>query len=70
MMIFVESTGVNMAFQILLLIIDRRGVSIMSGLLLIRRVAHLRVYDDRFGVTKNMENSSRKVPSEIGVVPK
>jgi hypothetical protein len=35
-MIFVECIGVNMAFQIPLLIIDRRGVSIMFGVLLIR----------------------------------
>ena len=44
-MIFVECTGVNMAFQIPLLIIDRREVSIMSGVLPTRRVAHVRVYD-------------------------
>jgi hypothetical protein len=70
MMIFMESTGVDMAFQILMLIIDQRGVSIMSGVLLIHRVAHLRVYDNRFGVTRNMENSTKKVPGEIGIVPK
>ena len=43
--LFVECTGVIMAFQIPLLIIDRRGVSIMSGVLPTRSVAHLRVYD-------------------------
>jgi hypothetical protein len=44
-MIFVECTGVNMAFQIPVLIIDWRGVLIMSGVLPTHRVAHLRVYD-------------------------
>jgi hypothetical protein len=44
-MILMECTGVNMAFQIPLLIIDQRGVSIMYGVLPTRRVTHLRVYD-------------------------
>ena len=40
---FAEHTGAIMGFQILLLVIDRRGVSIMSGVIPNRRVAHLRV---------------------------
>ena len=40
---FVERTGAIMGVQIPLLVIDRRGVSIMSGVILNRRVAHLRV---------------------------
>ena len=34
-----------MGFQIPLLVIDRRGVTIMSGVIPNRRVAHLRVGD-------------------------
>jgi hypothetical protein len=45
MMIFVECIGINVAFQIPLLTIDWGGVSIMSGVLPIHRVAHLSVYD-------------------------
>jgi hypothetical protein len=41
-MIIVECTWVSTAFQSPLLIIDRRGVSIMSGVFPTRRVAHLR----------------------------
>ena len=42
---FVERTGAIMGFQIPLLVIDRRGVSIMSGEIPNRRVARLRVDD-------------------------
>ena len=42
---FVERTGAIMGFQIPLLVIDQRGVSIMSGVTPNRRVARLRVYD-------------------------
>ena len=42
---FVERIGAIMGFQIPLLVIDRRGVSIMSGVIPNRRVARLRVYD-------------------------
>ena len=43
--IFREHTGAIMGFQIPLLVIDRRGVSIMSGVFPNRRLARLRVYD-------------------------
>ena len=43
--IIVECTGAIMGFQILQLVIDRRGVSVMCGVFLKRRVAHLRVED-------------------------
>ena len=43
--IIVECTGAIMGFQIPMLVIDRRGVSIMIGVFPIRRVAHLRVDD-------------------------
>ena len=43
--LFVECTGVIMGIQALLLIIDRRGVSIMSGVFPNRGVTHLRVDD-------------------------
>ena len=39
-----ESTGAIMGFQIPLLVIDRRSVSVMSGAFPNRRVSHLRVY--------------------------
>ena len=42
---FVECTEAMMGVQIPLLVIDRRGVSIMSGVIPNRRVAHLRVDD-------------------------
>jgi hypothetical protein len=42
--IFVEYTGVIMILQNTLLIIDRRGVSIMSVSFSDRRVTHLRVH--------------------------
>src|SRR3954463_7520170 len=40
--VIVEYVGVNTDFQVPLLIIDRRGVSIMSTLFANRRVTHLR----------------------------
>ena len=42
---FDGSTGAIMGFQIPLLVIDRRVVSVMSGVFPNRRVTHLRVYD-------------------------
>ena len=42
---FTEHTGAIMGFQIPLLVIDRRGVSIMYGVIPNHRVAHLRVDD-------------------------
>jgi len=39
----VECTGVIMGIPVPLMIIDRRGVSIMSGVFPNRRVTHLRV---------------------------
>ena len=42
---FVERIGAIMGFQIPLLVIDRSGVSIMSGVIPNRGVAHLRVDD-------------------------
>ena len=42
---FVERTGAIMGFQIPLLVIDQRGVSIMSGVILNRGVGQLRVDD-------------------------
>ena len=42
---FAEHIGAIMGFQIPLLVIDRRGVSIMSGVIPNRRVEHLRVDD-------------------------
>ena len=42
---FVERTWAIMGFQIPLLVIDQRGVSIMSGVIPNRGVAHLRVDD-------------------------
>ena len=55
-----ERTGAIMGFQIPLLVIDRIGVSVMSGLFPNRRVAHLRVDDRRD------RNRSRIYPMEIG----
>ena len=43
--IFVEHTGAIMGLHIPMLVIDRRGVSIMSGVFPYRRLARLRVYD-------------------------
>ena len=43
--IFVERVGVITDLQVPLLIIDRRGVSVMSALFSNRRVTHLRVVD-------------------------
>ena len=43
--VIVECVGVSMDLQVPLLIIDRRGVSIMSALFANRRVAHLRDTD-------------------------
>ena len=43
--IIVERTWAIMGFQIPLLVIDRRGVSVMSGVFPNGRVAHLRVDD-------------------------
>ena len=43
--VIVEYAGVSMDLQILLLIIDLRGVSIMSALFANRRVTHLRDTD-------------------------
>ena len=40
---FMDHTGAIMGVQIPLLVIDRRGVSIMSGVIPNRRVARLRV---------------------------
>jgi hypothetical protein len=45
--IFVECVGVIMEIQVLLLIIDQRGVSIMSTYSLTRRVTHLTLDDAR-----------------------
>ena len=42
---FMERTGAIMGVQIPLLVIDQRGVSIMSGVIRNHRVAHLRVDD-------------------------
>ena len=42
---FMERTGAIMGVQIPLLVIDRRRVSIMSGVIPNRRVAHLGVDD-------------------------
>ena len=42
---FTEHTGANMSFQIPALVIDWRGVSIMSGVIPNSRVACLRVDD-------------------------
>ena len=41
--LFVECTGVIMGIQVSLMIIDQRGVSIMSGVFPNHRVTHLRV---------------------------
>ena len=43
---FVECTGAIMGFQIPLWVIDRRGVSIMYGVIPNQGVTHLRVDDD------------------------
>ena len=43
--VIVEYVGVSTDLQVLLLIIDRRGVSIMSALFANRRVTHLRDTD-------------------------
>jgi len=43
--IFVEFVGVIMGIQVPLMVIDRRGVSIMSALFANRRVTHLRFVD-------------------------
>ena len=43
--VIVECVGVSMDLQVPLLIIDRRGVSIMSALFANRRVTHLRDTD-------------------------
>ena len=43
--IYSEHTGAIMGFQIPLLVIDQRQVSIMSEVILNRRVAYLRVGD-------------------------
>ena len=45
--IFVECVGVIMDIQVLLMVIDRRGVSIMSAYFRTRRVAHLTLVDAR-----------------------
>ena len=42
---FAEHIGSIMGFQIPILVIDQRGVSIMSGVIPNRRVARLRVDD-------------------------
>jgi hypothetical protein len=58
-MIFVECIGINMAFQIPLLTIDWRGVSIMSGVLPIHRVAHLSIYD-AYGLIQSYQKYGRE----------
>jgi hypothetical protein len=70
-MLFMECTWVNMAFSIPLLIIDWRGVSIMSGVLMTVGWHTLRntMLRDRFRVTRNMEWKIGTVPGEIGNVP-
>ena len=40
--LFSERTGVIMDIQVPLMIIDQRGVSVMSGVFMNRRVTHLR----------------------------
>ena len=47
--VIVECVGVGMGLQIPLLIIDPRGVSIISALFTNRRVTHLRDTDIQFG---------------------
>jgi hypothetical protein len=46
-MIFIEYVGIIMDFRVLLLVIDWRGISIMSAHSRTRRVTHLTLIDAR-----------------------
>ena len=69
--VIIEYAGVSMDLQIPLLIIDLRGVSIMSALFANRRVTHLRVTGHHFGAhmfqTKELQ-SAGIVSIETGIV--
>ena len=60
--VIVECVGVSMGLQIPLLIIDPRGVSIMSALFTNRRVTHLRDTDiqleQKFHAGKNYKRGN------------
>ena len=57
--VIVEYVGTIMDLQIPLLVIDQRGVSIMSTLFTNRRVIHLR-FDDAFERIQNIGEKSGK----------
>src|SRR5215216_2281043 len=69
--VIVECAGVSMDLQVPLLIIDLRGVSIMSALFTNHRVTHLRVAEHHLGAhmfqTKGLQ-SARIVSIETGIV--
>ena len=69
--VIIEYAGVSMDLQVPLLIIDLRGVSIMSALFVNRRVTHLRVAGHHLGAhmfqTKGLQ-SAGNVSIETGIV--
>jgi hypothetical protein len=71
MILIVECTGVNIAFQSPLLIIDRRSVLVMYEYYPTHRVSRLRVYTlrDRFVIIRNRKELFRNAPNDIGRVP-
>ena len=58
--VIVECVGVSMDLQVPLLIIDLRGVSIMSALFANRRVTHLRDTDIHLGQKFHAEKNNKR----------
>ena len=74
---FVERVGVIMDIQVPLMIIDRRGVSIMSALFTNRRVTHLKFVEafewirnirEKTGQHRDYFNKHRNCFWDIGIV--